>query len=160
MGAGKTTLGKAVAKNLGKTFYDSDHVIEERTGVKIATIFELEGEEGFRRRETSVIEELTQQKDIVLATGGGAILSEQNRLCLKQRGHVIYLRASVNHLWHRMRYDKHRPLLQNVDIKEKLAQLYKDRNELYAEAATIVIDTGAQPVSQIIKNIQRAIKTS
>src|SRR5688572_1761916 len=109
MGAGKTTIGKLLAKHLGKSFYDTDQEIEKRTGVKVSTIFELEGEAGFRKRETAVIQELSQLSNIIMATGGGAILAEENRQLLKTNGTVIYLRANVNELWHRMRNDKHRP---------------------------------------------------
>jgi shikimate kinase len=159
MGAGKTTVGKILAKNLGKTFYDTDHVIEQRTGVKVATIFELEGEDGFRKRETAAIEELCQLDNIVMATGGGAVLLPDNRQALKQHGYVIYLRANVNDLWVRMRHDKHRPLLQNVDVRAKLEQLYHQRNPLYTETASLIIDTGSQPVTNILNQIETAFKT-
>ncbi|MGV3582132.1 MAG: shikimate kinase [Methylophilus sp.] len=158
MGAGKTTIGKILAKNLGKTFYDTDQVIEQRTGVKVSTIFELEGEEGFRKRETAAIEELCQLDNIVMATGGGAVLLPENRQALKQRGCVIYLRANVNDLWVRMRHDKHRPLLQNVDVRAKLEQLYHQRNPLYTETASLIIDTGSQPVANILNQIDTAFK--
>ena len=158
MGAGKTTIGKLLAKHLGKTFYDTDHEIEKRTGVKIAIIFELEGEAGFRKRETAIIQELSQQNNIIMATGGGAILAEENRQILTASGTVIYLRANVNELWHRMRNDKHRPLLQNVDIRAKLEQLYADRNPLYTETAALIFDTGNQPVASIISQIQNSLK--
>lgn len=158
MGAGKTTVGKIIAKNLGKTFIDSDHVIEQRTGVKIPTIFELEGEAGFRKRETAAIEELTQLDNMVLATGGGAILAEENRAFLKKHGFVIYLRANVNDLFTRTRNDKNRPLLQQGNPKEKLEQLYHQRNPLYTETANLIIDTGNQPVANIIHKIETALK--
>lgn len=158
MGAGKTTIGKILAKNLGKTFYDTDQVIEQRTGVKVSTIFELEGEEGFRKRESAAIEELSQLDNIVMATGGGAVLLPENRQALKQRGCVIYLRANVNDLWVRMRHDKHRPLLQNVDVRAKLEQLYHQRNPLYTETASLIIDTGSQPVANILNQIDTAFK--
>ena len=158
MGAGKTTIGKILAKNLGKTFYDTDQVIEQRTGVKVSTIFELEGEEGFRKRETAMIEELSQLDNIVMATGGGAVLLPENRQALKQHGCVIYLRANVNDLWVRMRHDKHRPLLQNVDVRAKLEQLYHQRNPLYTETASLIIDTGSQPVANILNQIDTAFK--
>ncbi len=157
MGAGKTTLGKLLAKHLGKTFYDTDHEIEKRTGVKVSTIFELEGEAGFRKRETAIIQELSQLNNIVMATGGGAILAEENRHVLKTHGTVIYLRASVNELWHRMRNDKHRPLLQNVDIRTKLEQLYAERNPLYTQAAQMIFDTGNQPVTTILNQIEKSL---
>lgn len=158
MGAGKTTIGKILAKTLGKTFYDTDHVIEQRTGVKISTIFELEGEDGFRKRESAAIEELCELDNIVMATGGGAVLVPDNRQALKQHGYVIYLRANVNDLWVRMRHDKHRPLLQNVDVRAKLEQLYHQRNPLYTETASLIIDTGNQPIANILNQIETTFK--
>ncbi len=158
MGAGKTTVGKQLAKQLGKTFYDTDHEIEKRTGVKIPVIFDLEGEAGFRKRETAVIEELVQIKNIVLATGGGAILAEENRRALKANGCIIYLRATVNDLYKRMRHDKQRPLLQNVDIKAKLETLYQERNPIYTSTADIIVDTGHQPASVLVNQIKKSIQ--
>ena len=158
MGAGKTTIGKQLAKQLGKTFYDADHEIEKRTGVKIPVIFDLEGEQGFRKRESAVIQELTQLDNIVLATGGGAVIAQENRDCLKKNGQVIYLRANAKDLWHRMRHDKQRPLLQNVDIRAKLEQLYSERHPLYMDIATIIVDTGNQPAAAVIKQIEQALK--
>lgn len=159
MGAGKTTIGKLLAKHLSKDFYDTDVEIEKRTGVKIPVIFDLEGEAGFRRRETAVIQELTQLSNIVMATGGGAVIADENQQLLKANGTVIYLRANVNELWHRTRNDKHRPLLQNVDIHAKLEQLYAERNPIYTQTATHIVDTGNQPVSTIIAKIETLIKT-
>ena len=115
MGAGKSTVGKMLAKRLGKTFYDSDHEIEKRCGVKIPTIFEMEGEEGFRKRESLVIKDLTKLEDVVLATGGGSVLLPENRQCLHENGFVIYLRANPHELWIRTRNDKGRPLLNTAD---------------------------------------------
>lgn len=157
MGAGKTTIGRQLAKQLGKSFYDSDHEIENRTGVKIPVIFDLEGEEGFRKRETAVIEELVALHNIILATGGGAVLLQENREALKKNGCVIYLRASVNDLWKRMRHDKQRPLLQNVDIRAKLEELYSARNPIYTEMADIIVDTGRQPASVLVNQIKKSI---
>ncbi len=157
MGAGKTTVGKIIAKQFGRTFYDSDHEIEKRTGVKIPVIFELEGEEGFRKREKTTIRELSEQTGIVLATGGGAVLAQENREILKNTGVVIYLRANVNELWHRTRHDKQRPLLQNVDVRVKLEQLYAERDPLYTEIATLIVDTGNQPVATIINRVEQAL---
>lgn len=157
MGAGKTTIGKLLGKHLGKAFYDTDYEIEKRTGVKISTIFELEGEAGFRKRETAIIQELSQLSNIIMATGGGAILAEENRQLLKANGTVIYLRANVNELWYRMRNDKHRPLLQNVDIRSKLEQLYAERNPLYTETAALIFDTGNQPVANILNQIEKSL---
>lgn len=157
MGAGKTTIGKILAKHLNKQFYDTDVEIEKRTGVKIPVIFDLEGEAGFRKRETAIIQELSEHNNIVMATGGGAVIAAENRHLLKSHGIVIYLRANVNELWYRTRNDKHRPLLQNVDIRAKLEQLYAERNPLYTEIATHIIDTGNQPVTNIISKIESAL---
>ena len=160
MGAGKTTIGKQLAKQLNKQFYDTDHEIEKRTGVKIPVIFELEGESGFRRRELSAIEELTQLNDVILATGGGAIMNENSRKLLQDNGLVIYLRANVNELCNRTRNDKHRPLLQNVDVREKLKELYEIRNPLYEKTAHHIVDTGNQPVQHIIHKIEKILSQS
>jgi len=115
MGAGKTTMGRQIAKRLHMDFADSDHAIEAHTGADIPLIFEKEGEEGFRRREIAVIDELTQLNHLVLATGGGAILAEENRQHLKNRGIVIYLHSDIKYLIERTRHDKNRPLLQTPD---------------------------------------------
>jgi shikimate kinase len=157
MGAGKTTVGKILAKHLNKTFYDADHEIEKRTGVKIPVIFDLEGEAGFRKREIAVIDELSQLENVVMATGGGAVMAVENRNALKDNGFVIYLRANVHELWQRTRGDKQRPLLQNVDIRAKLEQLHTERNPLYTEIANLIVDTGNQPVAHIINKIEQAI---
>jgi len=159
MGAGKTTIGKQLAKKLGKTFYDTDQEIEKRTGVKVSVIFDLEGEAGFRKRETAIIEELTQLDGVVLATGGGAVLAAENQAILKNNGHVIYLRAAVSSLCKRMRYDKQRPLLQNVDIREKLEQLYTERHPIYMKVADDVVDTAQQPATVIINQIKKKLET-
>ena len=158
MGAGKTTIGRMLAKQMGKTFYDSDHEIERRTGVRIPLIFELEGEAGFRKRETAMIEELCQLNNIVMATGGGAVLNEENRLYLKQHGHIIYLRANVHDLWIRTRNDKTRPLLQGADIKQKLEKLYLERDPIYTELATCIVDTGSQSANEITHFIEQKLK--
>jgi shikimate kinase len=157
MGAGKTTIGKILAKQLGKTFYDTDHEIEKRTGVKIPVIFDLEGETGFRKRETAAIQDIAKLNNIVMATGGGAVIAEENRKLLQATGTVIYLRANVNELWHRTRNDKHRPLLQKVDIRAKLEQLYTERNPLYTQTATLIFDTGNQPVANILNQIEKSL---
>ncbi len=158
MGAGKTTVGRMLSKRLGKSFYDSDHEIENRTGVTIPVIFELEGELGFRKRETAVISELTQLQDIVLATGGGAVLAKQNREYLSQNGIVVYLRANVSELWRRTKNDRTRPLLQTDDPQARLQQLYAERDPLYREIADIIMDTGDQPVSLIVHELEQTLK--
>jgi shikimate kinase len=147
MGAGKTTVGRLLAKHYGCTFYDSDHEIEARTGVKIPVIFEIEGESGFRKREEAVIAELTAMSGIVLATGGGAVLSQVNRDNLRKNGLVIYLRGTPEHLYERTRHDRNRPLLQTENPLAKLRELYKQRDPLYRELADIVADTGRQSVA-------------
>ena len=158
MGAGKTTVGKLLAKSLDKSFYDSDHEIERRTGVNIPLIFELEGEVGFRKREAQAIAELANLHGIVLATGGGAVLLPENRQVLSSHGTVIYLRASVEELCHRTRGDRNRPLLQTDDPRERLQALYTQRDPLYNEIADLVIDTGGQPVGSIVAQIEHSLK--
>lgn len=158
MGAGKTTIGRLIAKQLGMTFYDSDHEIERKTGVKIPLIFELEGEAGFRKRETAVIEELSQLSNIVMATGGGAVLLPENREHLKNNGKVVYLRANVHDLWLRTRNDKSRPLLQGGNVKQKLEQLYIARDPIYTALADFIVDTGAQSANDIVSHIEQLIK--
>lgn len=157
MGAGKTTVGRLVAKHLNKDFYDTDHEIERRTGVNIPLIFELEGEAGFRRREAAVIAELTQLDNVVLATGGGAVLLAENRTSLREHGTVVYLRAHVDELWIRTRNDKNRPLLQTENPRQKLEKLYQERDPLYQEVATIIVDTGGQAVGSIVHEIEKRL---
>jgi shikimate kinase len=147
MGAGKTTVGRLLARHYGCDFHDSDHEIEARTGVRIPVIFEIEGETGFRKREETVIAELTSKSGIVLATGGGAVLSSANRENLKKHGVVIYLRGTPEHLYERTRHDRNRPLLQTDNPLAKLRELYRQRDPLYREVADIVVDTGRQGVS-------------
>jgi 3-dehydroquinate synthase len=153
MGAGKTTVGRLLAKKLGKRFIDSDHEIEARTGASIPWIFEIEGEASFRRREAEIIRELTTESDIVLATGGGAILNPETRQYLKQRGTVIYLRASVNSIMQRTSMDKNRPLLQTADPRKRIEELARQREPLYAELADIVVDTGRTNVQYLVHTI-------
>ena len=153
MGAGKTSVGRVLAKRLNKVFYDSDQVIEERTGVKVAVIFEIEGEAGFRIRESAIVDELTQLGDIVLATGGGAILAGENRERLRARGTVVYLRASVKDLLNRTRHDKNRPLLQTADPRGRLDELFEMRDPLYREVAHLVVDTGSQSLSTLVNRL-------
>jgi shikimate kinase len=157
MGAGKTTVGRLLAKNLGAVFYDTDQEIEKRTGVRVPVIFEMEGEGGFRKREIGMIDELTQMQNIVLATGGGAVIAPENREHLKSRGIVIYLRASVHDLYLRTRFDRNRPLLQNTNAQAKLEELFAARDPLYREVATYVVDTGNQPVMNIVQKIEELI---
>jgi shikimate kinase len=154
MGAGKTTVGKLLAKQLGKTFIDADHEIEARTGVKIPVIFEIEGEAGFRKREEAVIEDLAGRSNIVLGTGGGAILSGRNRELLRVHGTVVYLRGSPEQLYERTRHDRNRPLLQTGDPLAKLRELYAQRDPLYREVADLVVDTGRQSVVSFARQLK------
>ena len=151
MGAGKTTVGRLLAKHYGSDFRDSDHEIEARTGVKSPVIFEIEGEAGFRKREEAAIADLTADSGVVLATGGGAILSPLNREALRANGTVIYLRGQPEYLYERTRHDRNRPLLQTGDPLAKLRELYRVRDPLYREIADIVVDTGRQSVPGITR---------
>jgi shikimate kinase len=153
MGAGKSTVGRYLAKALGRDFYDSDREIEDRTGVSISWIFEMEGEAGFRSREQKVIEQLTGLKDIVLATGGGAILSEENRRVLRSRGHVVYLSASVEQLLRRTAKDKSRPLLQTENPKQQIADLLEKRDHMYRDVADVILKTGEQSIQHVVSGL-------
>jgi shikimate kinase / 3-dehydroquinate synthase len=153
MGAGKTTIGRLLARRLNKRFIDSDHAIEARTGASIPWIFEIEGEPSFRRREADMIRELSAQDGIVLATGGGAVLDPDSRALLAARGTVIYLRASVGSILARTAHDKNRPLLQIADPRKKLEDLSAQRDPLYREIADIIIDTGRPNVQSMVQTI-------
>jgi shikimate kinase len=158
MGAGKSTIGRQLSRQLRMTFYDSDREVENRTGVDIPLIFELEGEQGFRKRERLVIDELTSLPDIVLATGGGAILDADNRKHLAERGLVIYLHASVNQQLARTKHDRNRPLLQTDNPRQRLDDLMKLRDPLYREIADLVIDTDGKRVMAVVNQIIRKLK--
>jgi shikimate kinase len=153
MGSGKTTIGRTLAKHLGKTFVDSDEEIQHRTGVTIPHIFDVEGEAGFRLRETAAIRELVVRDNMVLATGGGAILAEQNRIMLSENGIVVYLKTNVHDLWQRTRHDRNRPLLQTADPRAKLAELFDQRDPLYQQAADIVVQSGKQSVQALMLHL-------
>jgi shikimate kinase len=150
MGSGKTTMGKALARQLGKVFVDSDEEIIRRTGVTVPHIFDVEGEAGFRQRETAVIRELVGRDNMVLATGGGAVLAGENRAMLEQSGIVIYLKASVHDLWQRTRHDRNRPLLQTRDPHAKLTELFQQRDPLYQQISDIVVQSGKQSVNALM----------
>ena len=158
MGVGKTTIGRRLAQGLRREFFDSDHEIEQRAGVSIPLIFELESEAGFRSREKAVIAELTQRPGIILATGGGAVLDPDNRRCLGRRGWVVYLVASVEEQLRRTLLDSHRrPLLQTADPKARLAQLFAQRDPLYREIADSVVITEGRPTRQVLRDILRQL---
>jgi len=159
MGAGKTSVGRLLAKRLNKVFYDSDHIIEQRTGVKIPVIFEIEGEQGFRHRESVVLDELTALNEIVLATGGGAVLASENRDKLRSRGTVVYLRATVKDLLNRTRHDKNRPLLRTADPRARLNELYAIRDPLYRDVAHVTVDTGSQSLTTLMNRLYQVLET-
>jgi shikimate kinase len=160
LGAGKTTVGRLLSHFLEKTFYDSDREIQKRTGVSIPTIFEIEGEAGFRRRETEILSELMNARNIILATGGGAVLSGVNRAMLKHGGTVIYLRASIDDLWRRTRHDKNRPLLQTSDPRARLAELFVQRDPLYRETAHIVVESGRRSPRHLAQSLAQQLTIS
>ena len=160
MGAGKTTIGRQLARHLEIDFYDSDWEIESRTGVDIPMIFEYEGEEGFRRREITVIAELSCLSPIVLATGGGAVLAEQNRKILMQNGFVVYLRCTVSRQLERTMHDNNRPLLNQEQPREKLENLMQIRSPLYQSCADIIVDTGNLSSRLAIKKILESFRSS
>jgi shikimate kinase len=159
MGAGKTTVGRQLARALGRPFVDSDHEIEARMGVPIPTIFEIEGESGFRKRESQVIADLVRLRGLVLATGGGAVLNEENRRCMHNNGWVVYLNVPPRQLFERTRTDRNRPLLQVTDPLSRLQELHAIRDPLYRETSHLVIEgrrMGASSVTQfLIKEFQK-----
>lgn len=157
MGAGKTTIGTALARALDLTFLDSDREIEQRSGVDIATIFDFEGEAGFRRRERSMIDELTTRDGIVLATGGGAVTDPDNRHNLAARGAVVHLDTSIEEQLRRTRHDRDRPLLQSGDRRATLERLAAERAPLYAEIADHVITTDGSRRGSTVDRILRAL---
>jgi shikimate kinase len=157
MGAGKTTIGRQLARRLKLTFIDSDHEIETRTGANIPWIFDIEGEKGFRKRERDVIDELTQQDGVVLATGGGAVLDKRNRNHLSERGIVVYLHTSIEQLVKRTAKDRNRPLLQTGDPRARLEELLTERDPIYREIADLVVETDNRNVLATVKAILSGI---
>jgi len=153
MGAGKSTIGRALAKELKLAFFDSDEVLEERAGASIAWIYDIEGEDGFRRREQKVIEELTQKHNIVLATGGGVIMAPENRNALAARGTVIYLRTSLQQQYERTKRDTKRPQLQTDDLESRLESLRQEQEPFYEELADISFETDKLTVKAVANHI-------
>lgn len=160
MGAGKSTIGRLLGKSLTLEFVDSDKEIERRTGVTIPMIFEYEGEAGFRKREAEVIDELTRQKGVVLATGGGAILLPENRQCLRARGLVIYLHCSVDHQLERTHKDTQRPLLQTDSPRQRLTELFTVREPIYRELADVIVDTTKSSSRSVVRQIVTACESA
>ena len=158
MGAGKTTLGRALAQRLELEFIDTDRILVERTGVPVATIFEFEGEDGFRRRECAVLAEVAERDGVVVATGGGAVLAEENRRVMRAHGTVVYIRARLESLWERTRHDGTRPLLKTEDPRGTLARLLTEREPLYREVAHVIVETGAQSASSLVGRVVSALR--
>ena len=153
MGAGKTTIGRILARRMKRAFLDSDQEIEQRCGVAVPVIFDIEGEPGFRAREAQVIAELTAREGVVLATGGGAVLDPESRRRLASRGTVVYLHAVPSDLYDRVRHDKNRPLLATADPLAKLENLYAERDPLYREIADVIVDTGRQGAPVLVRHL-------
>jgi shikimate kinase len=159
-GSGKSTLGRLLAKRLGKAFYDADSELERRLGVSIPVIFELEGEPGFRDREQAIIAEYVLHTHTIFATGGGAVLRQVNRDCLKQNGSVLYLHATPATLWERTRRGKHRPLLQAPDPFERLKEIYAFRDALYRETADFVVESDQEQVIRLAQRLEQQLRAS
>lgn len=160
MGAGKSTVGRRLAEATGLTFCDSDHEIVESTGVSIPTIFDIEGEAGFRDREQRALESLCAMDNIVLATGGGAVTREENRHTLANSAFVVYLRASVAQQLKRAGNDRNRPLLQTADPEKKLRELFELRDPLYQDVADFQVNTDRRKVNAVVREICQALPES
>jgi len=158
MGAGKTTVGRALATRMKREFVDTDRLLVDRTGVPVATVFEIEGEEGFRRRESAILREVCEHDERVVATGGGIVLAEENLAVMRGAGTVVYLRARIESLWERTRHDSSRPLLATTNPRERLAELLKQREPLYRAAAHIVVDSGPQSAATLVNRVLAALR--
>ena len=159
-GSGKSTLGRLLAKRLEKQFYDTDAELERRLGVTIPVIFELEGEPGFRDRESAIIAEFVGYANVILATGGGAVLRPPNRTALKQHGTVLYLHATPETLWERTRRSKHRPLLQAADPQARLRELYVFRDPIYREVADFVVESDSEQVVRLAQRLEQQLRSA
>jgi shikimate kinase len=160
MGAGKSTIGRQLAGVLQLPLKDSDREIEQRTGVDIPTIFEFEGEEGFRNRETAMLEELCTEQGMVLATGGGAVMRDQNRALLRDCGLVVYLKTSVKTQLRRTARDRNRPLLQTENPRARLEELMRMRDPLYREIADLIVDTDRDSIRKVVQEISQYYRTT
>lgn len=159
MGSGKTSIGQRLADMFELEFLDCDHELEDRTGASVSLIFDVEGEEGFRERETRMLEELSAREGVLIATGGGVILRERNRELLRERGLVVYLNTPVSWQLRRLRRDKSRPLLQTPDRKEKLMRLAEERNPLYAELADIEFPARNRSLDSVANELAGIIRS-
>ncbi len=156
-GSGKTTVGRSLARSLGLDFVDTDQMIEKRTGVSISHIFEIEGEAGFRKRETRLFEEVSNRARTVISTGGGVILNESNRQLMRQHGQVVYLKASMDILWSRLRHCRNRPLLQTAAPQARIAELIKEREPLYEAQADLIVEVSSETANRIAGEIAQLI---
>ncbi len=159
-GAGKTTLGRQLARRLTKDFVDADAELERRLGVSIPTIFEIEGEASFRDREEAVLDDLVRRRDIVLATGGGVVLRPANRTRLKANGTVAYLRADPEVLWERVHKARHRPLLNTTDKRARLEQLFRDRDPLYREVADVLVESDREQIARFTQALEASARAA
>jgi len=153
MGSGKSTIGNIIAKRLHREFQDSDHFIEKRTGVDIARIFDIEGEHGFRDRESSALSELLSTNNRVIATGGGSIMRSENQQLLKQKGYIVFLDTSINQQLYRLRRDKKRPLLQTENPRERLESLSAERRPIYLDLADLAVKTDKRMARRLAADI-------
>jgi shikimate kinase len=160
MGAGKTTVGRALATRMKREFVDTDRLLVDRTGVPVTTVFEIEGEEGFRRRESAILREICEDDERVVATGGGIVLDEENWRVMRESGTVVYLRARLESLWERTRHDSSRPLLATANPRERLAELLKQREPLYRAAAHIIVDSGPQSAAKLVNRVLAALRAA
>lgn len=158
MGAGKTTIGRGLARSLGREFLDLDHEIEARCGVSIPTIFDIEGEAGFRRRETQVLEDVTLRRAMVLATGGGAVVAPENQALLRSRGIVLYLKAGSDELFRRVAKDKNRPMLLTANPKARIVELLRQREPIYEQLADYTVETGHGSIHTVLDAVARLLK--
>jgi len=159
MGSGKTSIGQRLAKKLKLEFLDCDHELEAQTGASVNLIFDVEGEQGFRERETSMLKNLVCRQGVLVATGGGAVLREENRSLMSESGLVVYLQTSVSQQLRRLRRDKSRPLLQTEDRKEKLIRLAEERNPLYEELAEIVFPAQNRALDTVASDLAKLIRS-
>lgn len=154
MGAGKTTVGRELARRIGRTFIDCDQELEQRLGVPVSTVFEIEGEAGFRVRESRLLAELVQRGDVVLATGGGMVVREENRAQLREHCLVVYLKVTSRVLWDRLRNDRARPLLQVPNPRARMDALFREREPLYREVADVILEGGRGSAAQMALRLE------
>ena len=157
MGAGKTTVGRKLARILHLDFVDTDQILEQRTGVSISHIFEIEGESGFRDRESRVLEEVSGGPQAVISTGGGIILRPENRKIMRKSGRIVYLRATLEILWHRLKDCQTRPLLQSPEPRKKLAELLTERDPVYTEEADYIVNVSGDSAYKTAQRVRRMI---